>query len=434
MEATKSNEVKSRTLFNGAPGEGIAVIDTETTGVLSLSDRIIEIAIVSFNCEGTVVSEYQTLINPNRDLGPTSVHGIRAGDVRDAPFFHEIAGDIIKELNGKVIAGHNIQFDLGMLAQEFIRMKLLMPPVSSICTLQLAYSYGPGNRRLSDCCEHFKIPFEEQHTAISDAKATAALLETCLNLAAESGITALEDIPGYRPAAMDSDWPVLDPSGKTVTRTSQQDKSNKHPYLATILSRLPDVPAVNIAHYYSVLDRALEDRRLEPNEISTLILTAVDCGLSKHDVLTAHRDYLRDVIKVAYLDDQLTESELDDIHSVAHLLGFEASYVDEALQRYASTQCTTNSETKDRHFQDSRVCFTGEITSTIKGKPITRKMAEELATKNGLIPVPSVTKKTDLLVVADPDTMSGKAKKARDYGTRIIAENVFWKKLGVATD
>jgi len=61
-------------------------------------------------------------------------------------------------------------------------------------------------------------------------------------------------------------------------------------------------------------------------------------------------------------------------------------------------------------------------------------MAEELATKNGLIPVPSVTKKTDLLVVADPDTMSGKAKKARDYGTRIIAENVFWKKLGVATD
>jgi DNA polymerase-3 subunit epsilon len=42
-----------------------------------------------------------------------------------------------------------------------------------------------------------------------------------------------------------------------------------------------------------------------------------------------------------------------------------------------------------------------------------------------------VTKKLDLLVVADPETRSGKGKKARDYGTRIIAEPAFWAMIAV---
>ncbi len=43
----------------------------------------------------------------------------------------------------------------------------------------------------------------------------------------------------------------------------------------------------------------------------------------------------------------------------------------------------------------------------------------------------SCTKKLDFLVAADPDSMSGKARKARDYGIRILAEPVFWQMMGV---
>ena len=43
----------------------------------------------------------------------------------------------------------------------------------------------------------------------------------------------------------------------------------------------------------------------------------------------------------------------------------------------------------------------------------------------------NVIKKLDYLVAVDPDSMSGKAKKAREYGIRIIAEHVFWRMLGV---
>jgi len=37
-------------------------------------------------------------------------------------------------------------------------------------------------------------------------------------------------------------------------------------------------------------------------------------------------------------------------------------------------------------------------------------------------------------VVADPDSLSGKARKARAYGTRIIAEATFWRMIGIEID
>ena len=65
---------------------------------------------------------------------------------------------------------------------------------------------------------------------------------------------------------------------------------------------------------------------------------------------------------------------------------------------------------------------------------ITREMAEHIVTEKGLRVMPSVTKKLDLLVVADPNTQSGKAKKAQKYGIRIIHEPVFWRTLGITVD
>lgn len=80
------------------------------------------------------------------------------------------------------------------------------------------------------------------------------------------------------------------------------------------------------------------------------------------------------------------------------------------------------------------VCFTGQLTCTIGGLTITRAQAQELAAGCGLNVQDSVTKKLDLLVVADAESLSGKARKARDYGTRILVERSFWHDIGVAID
>lgn len=61
-------------------------------------------------------------------------------------------------------------------------------------------------------------------------------------------------------------------------------------------------------------------------------------------------------------------------------------------------------------------------------------MAETLAAEAGIIVASTVTKKLDILVVADTNTQFGKAKKTRSYGIHILSEQVFWRMVGVATD
>ena len=72
----------------------------------------------------------------------------------------------------------------------------------------------------------------------------------------------------------------------------------------------------------------------------------------------------------------------------------------------------------------ARVCFTGTVMSA-RGM-IDRTRMERMATAAGLVPVPSVTKtRTDLLVVAERGTQSGKARKAAEYGKPILDAESF---------
>jgi DNA polymerase-3 subunit epsilon len=58
----------------------------------------------------------------------------------------------------------------------------------------------------------------------------------------------------------------------------------------------------------------------------------------------------------------------------------------------------------------------------------------EIAETHGMEVAESVTKTLDVLVVADPLTQSGKGRKARQYGIRIMHEPVFWRTLGVEVE
>lgn len=73
-------------------------------------------------------------------------------------------------------------------------------------------------------------------------------------------------------------------------------------------------------------------------------------------------------------------------------------------------------------------CFTGAIKKTdpATGKTYTRKHMEGLVTKLGGRALSDVTAKLDYLVMADPDSKSSKAEKARKMGTRILSEEEFF--------
>ncbi|WUJ56119.1 DEAD/DEAH box helicase [Kribbella sp. NBC_00382] len=413
-----------------------AVLDVETTGFSPrLHDRVVEVAVVRTAADGTVERSWTTLLNPERDLGPTHVHGIRGADVRDAPRFADIAGDLAELLADAVVVAHNARFDLGFITAEYVRIGGSPPTWPAICTLAMSHRLGLlGGGRLTDCLAAEGLAHDQAHSALGDASATAGLLATYLRRSSGQGISTLGDL-GCVPTTWpeNTDWFVWPPSGRSHGR-SQRWRPELSP-LAQLVRHLPAhdlrdalVPA-DTAAYLDLLDRALEDRRIDDRETAALAMTAQEWGLSRRDVHQAHSKYLSALAATALADGVLTDFEATDLADVAAALGFGVGEVAAALHDARSHQPETAA---NKGLRGLGVCFTGALQARLEGELITRDRAQSLARAAGLVVHERVTKGLDLLIVADPESMSGKANKARTYGTRIMAEATFWKEIGLA--
>ena len=194
----------------------------------------------------------------------------------------------------------------------------------------------------------------------------------------------------------------------------------------------------NVLAYLTLLDRVLEDRVIDQSEEVILVDAADNWRLTAAQIQMAHAQYLQNLSVAALADGVITDTEHRDLHQVARLLGQDRNHLDAMLatatQQLAAARPASASPPLARDLYGQRVCFTGELQSTLNGQQISRETAEALASQAGLQICSGVTKKLDLLVVADPHTQSGKAKKAREYGIRILSDAVFWKMVGVSVD
>jgi DNA polymerase-3 subunit epsilon len=412
-----------------------AVVDVETTGLYpGRHDRVVEIGVVVLDEKCAVVDEWGTLVNPSRDVGPTSIHGIAARHVANAPTFVDIAGDLLDRLCSQVLVAHNAYFDLGFLKAEFTAAGVPLPPLTAICTMELANASGlTGSRRLIDCYDEIGIDHTTAHCALYDARAAAALLAA----AAERVVIEVSATAFFPSREEFGAWPS---SGMQLNREAAL--SWRPPsYLTSIARRLPMMPAVVDANpqavlaYADLLDRALEDRRITDNEADALCEVAQAWGLDAPHIEEIHRSYLTSLIAYALADAVLTDEERADLEWVGDLFGLDHDVVAELIA--AATPAARSAVAPDHRggtIVGQSVCFTGESQRRINGEALTRSTAELLAASAGLVVARSVTKKLDILVVADPDTMSGKARKAREYGTRIVAERAFWPSIGILVD
>ena len=418
-----------------------AVVDVETTGLFPGGyDRIVEIAVVRVGPNGAILDEYATLVNPDRDVGPTYIHGITAADVKNAPPFREIAGDVVARIDGAVFVAHNVHFDMRFLRAEMARLGHELPTFPFLCTMQLARRADPGipSRRLDELCRHFGIRLEGAHCAYMDARAEAALLARCLACVAEEGVQCLADV-GVQGSVVGAErWPRLPVSGTSYRRaTAARDRSRERSYIAGLVARLPPTgeASTEMDSYLSLLDGILEDRKVTQDEAAALFALAGELGVSHDQALAAHHAYMQDLIRVALSDSVITEAEQADLAQVRLLLNIsETDYA--RLCRGVRTESTSRPPTtfaanNVHDIEGKGICFTGALVCRIRGERGTRELAERIASERGMIVKNSVTKNLDFLVVADPETMSGKAKKARQYGIRIIAEAVFWRMMGV---
>jgi DNA polymerase III epsilon subunit-like protein len=165
----------------GEATAGFAVVDVETTGFLPEAERIVEVAVVELDPSGHEVGACCTLLDPGCDPGPTHVHGITAAMLDGAPTFGQLAPYLAGLLSGRVVVGHNVdRFDLAFLRAEFARtghpdaMPAVLPTVDTLVLAQVHLGLY-GKARLVDCCDHFGLTWVDHHSALGDARVTAAL-------------------------------------------------------------------------------------------------------------------------------------------------------------------------------------------------------------------------------------------------------------------
>ncbi|MBI4718740.1 MAG: hypothetical protein HY763_13110 [Planctomycetes bacterium] len=419
-------------------GTEFAVVDTETTGLFPRRDRIVEIAVVRCNHRGEILRQYETLVNPKRDMGPTWIHGLTAADVAEAPTFQEVAGDVLAIMQGAVFVGHNAVFDWRFVRAEFERAGHALPDLPRVCTMSLARLAEPAipSRGLDRLCEFFGIPHPQAHGATSDAVATVKLLALCFKLLMRDGATHLDEL-GIKSATVSTQWPTVIPTGRSQPRGSKSmARQAAADYLTQLVARLPALGEVTpaVEEYLALLDRCLSDRRISGTEGNELLDCARELGLVKEQVVAAHEHYLRDLMLVAMRDATMTPAEMKDITEVRGLLGVPDGVFADMLRDCQSRAGATAIAAAPRAATDWRgktVCFTGEMNGRIGGTRATREFAEKVAADRGMIVKAGVSRSLDFLVCADPDSMSTKANKARDYGVRIVAEPVFWRLMGV---
>ena len=174
------------------------VVDTETTGHVAKTERIIEIGAVKM-IGGEVVGEFSQLIHPGK-LIPSRISRltrITNGMVLGMPEIQEVLPEFLDFIEDSVLVAHNLSFDIAFLNAELQRVGMLPIDNVTLCTLRLARRLlrGLRSKGLTALSAFYGIKVNGRHRALGDARATSEVLMRFLEqLSSEKNITTCEDL------------------------------------------------------------------------------------------------------------------------------------------------------------------------------------------------------------------------------------------------
>lgn len=162
----------------------IIFFDLETTGTDTAKDRIVEMALVKLNPNGTR-DKYVKRINPEMPISEESVsiHGITNEDVKDCPTFKQVAKEVYEFMKGCDLGGYNaIRFDIPMMAEELLRAGVSVDFTERRFIDPQQIFFKMETRTLSAAYEFYcNKKMEHAHNAEADILATIEVLEAQLD-------------------------------------------------------------------------------------------------------------------------------------------------------------------------------------------------------------------------------------------------------------
>lgn len=380
---------------------GYAVIDLETTG-FGGADRIIEIGIAFLSPALELEGTWETLVQPNRDVANSHIHKLTPTELRDAPTWEDVAPALAQLLHGRVGVAHNASFEQRFLTKEFRRVGIMnnVTDAAWVDTRVLA-SHHLGRGKLSEALVVAGITNDLPHAALPDALATAQLLHE------------LYTNWGARFTGMPLSFVVAPGSAKQPRLVNRDQVQNGNAWLARVAQSLPTGGTNASSAYRELLRAALADQRLTAEEMMQLAQAAETEGLTAEDIAEIHEDFLRQVAIEAWMDGVITETENNDLITLGEQLSVHPAVVRELL----TSPQTESAENWIQLNPGDRIALTGSME-------LPRETWEARAASYGL-QTGGVSKKTVLVVAANPDSRSGKARRAQELGIPIISEKHF---------
>jgi len=170
-------------------------LDVETTGLDAREHAIVSIGLIPLTLDRIRSNKaWYQLLRPPGDLVPESVafHRITHSDIRRAPRFGDIAETLLTQLAGKVAVVHYHPIERGFLDVAFeqalgerlqfplidtMEIEARLHPRRRLSWLQRLLRRQPVSIRLADSRSRYGLPLYMAHHALTDALATAELLQ-----------------------------------------------------------------------------------------------------------------------------------------------------------------------------------------------------------------------------------------------------------------
>lgn len=178
------------------------VVDLETTGGSAQDCHITEIGAVKVR-GGTVLGEFQTLVNPGEPIPAfiAVLTGITDSMVAGAPRIGAVLPSFLEFAGDAVLVAHNAPFDIGFLRAAAAATGCAWPGNAVVDTVRLARQLvgrdESPNHKLASLAVVFGAEQTPDHRALHDARATVDVLHGLIGRVGNLGVHTLEELRAY---------------------------------------------------------------------------------------------------------------------------------------------------------------------------------------------------------------------------------------------
>ena len=157
----------------------LCFFDLETTGTAISKDRIVEMAVLKLNPDGTQ-DKKEWRVNPEQPIPDeaSNVHGITDDMVANEPTFKALSNEVYSFIQGCDLAGYNSdRFDIPLLVEELLRAEVPFD-FKNIKTVDVQTIFHKMEARTLAAALKFYCSKEltDAHTAQADTQATHDVL------------------------------------------------------------------------------------------------------------------------------------------------------------------------------------------------------------------------------------------------------------------